>query len=247
MKTAMKNLLLRILALPPFARLAARPLIGRYLCDHSVKKLHLGGGGLRGWLNSDLSPSHWRIARLDATQPFPLADASFTYVFSEHMIEHVPLDGARRMLAECHRVLRPGGRIRLATPDLARVVGLYATTDAPRQAYLRWAVAHNRLPMGVSADVMVINSLFHDHGHQFLFDEAALAALLLAAGFAGIRRHAPGESDCPDLRGLEMHHQVIGNMANNFETLVLEAEKPVFPAESSNPAPAATQADPTHP
>jgi len=239
MKPALKNLARRILTRPLVARLAAPPLIVRYLRDHPVKKLHLGGGGLHGWLNSDLFPSHWRVVRLDATQPFPLPDASFTCVFSEHMIEHVPLDGARRMLAECHRVLRPGGRIRLATPDLARVIGLYGATDAPRQAYLRWAVAHNRLPAGVFADVMVINSLFHDHGHQFLFDEAALTALLLAAGFTGIRRHAPGESDCPDLRGLEMHHHAIGHTANYFETLVLEAEKPLAPAGAADSTPAA--------
>ena len=225
MKTALKDLALWILIRPTVTRLTARPLIARYLRRHSVKKLHLGGGGLKGWLNTDLFPSHWRVARLDATRPFPLAPASFTYVFSEHMIEHVPLTGARRMLAECHRVLRPGGRIRLATPDLARVIGLYAISDAARRDYLRWAVAHNHLGAEVSADVMVINSLFHDHGHQFLFDEATLTALLLAAGFSGVRRCAPGESEFPDLRGIEMHHYVVGHMANNFETLVLEAEK----------------------
>lgn len=230
MKTAVKNFLRRVLALTPVARLLARPLIDRYLRGAGPKKLHLGGGGLHGWLNSDLFPSHWRIARLDATQPFPLPAAGFERVFAEHMIEHIPLAGARRMLAESHRVLRPGGHIRLATPDLARVVGLYAAKDTARLDYLRWALAHNRLPTDIPADALVINSLFHDHGHQFLFDEPSLTTLLLAAGFTNVRRHPPGESDVPDLRNLEMHHYAIGHTANNFETLVLQADKPAVPA-----------------
>ncbi|HXC02384.1 MAG TPA: methyltransferase domain-containing protein [Opitutaceae bacterium] len=234
MKTLLKNAARRMLKLPLigpvvaglFARLAARPLISKYLHTHEVRKLHLGGSGLPDWLNSDLCPSHWKIVRLNATQTFPLPDASFSFVFSEHMIEHVPVAGARRMLTECHRVLRPGGRIRLATPDLARVVQIHAATDPTNQDYLRWAIAHNRLPADLPADAVVINSLFHDHGHQFLYDEPTLAALLRATGFEDVRRYAPGESDQPELAGLEMHHHVIGHAANNFETLVLEARKP---------------------
>jgi predicted SAM-dependent methyltransferase len=209
-----------------FTRCAARPLIRGYLRTHDVKKLQLGGAGLAGWLNSDLCPNRLSIVRMDATRPFPLPDASFSFVFSEHMIEHVPLAGARRMLAECHRILRPGGRIRLATPDLARVVGIHGATDATTRDYLRWAIAHNRLPTDLPADAVVINSLFHDHGHQFLFDEPTLAALLQSAGFEDVRRYAPGESEQPELAGLEMHHHVIGDAPNHFETLVLEARQP---------------------
>jgi predicted SAM-dependent methyltransferase len=234
MKELIKNAARPILKLPligpglagVFARLAARPLISRYLRTHEIKKLHLGGAGLSDWLNSDLCPNHWKTVRLDATKPFPLPDASFSFVFSEHMIEHVPLAGARRMLAECHRVLRSGGRIRLATPDLARVVRIHAATDPTTKDYLHWAIAHNHLPADLPADAVVINSLFHDHGHQFLFDEPTLTALLRTAGFEDVRRWAPGESEQPELTGLEMHHHVVGHAANNFETLVLEARKP---------------------
>ncbi len=226
MTTVAKRILQRILVHPLATRLTARALIARYLRSSPSKKLHLGGGGLPGWLNTDLFPSHWRTARLDATRPYPLASASFAFVFSEHMIEHVPLAGARRMLAESHRILRRGGSIRIATPDLARVIGLYGAIDAPRRDYLRWALAHNRLPADLPADGVVINSLFHDHGHRFLFDEATLSALMRSAGFVDLRRHVPGESNCTELRGLEVHHYAVGHAANNFETLVLEARKP---------------------
>jgi SAM-dependent methyltransferase len=206
----------------------AGPLMRRYLRRPGPHRLHLGAGGegLPGWLNTDLHPERWPTVRLDATRPFPLPDAAFDRVFSEHMIEHLPLAGARQMLREAFRVLKPGGRIRIATPDLARVVGLYAGGPAGANAdYLRWAVAYGRHPADLPADAVVINSLFHDHGHQFLFDEATLGAALRQCGFTAIRRWPPGESDDELLRGLEVHHRVIGRAANDYETLVLEAGK----------------------
>lgn len=226
MKFPFKNSFRRLLAWQPVAALLSWPLVRSYVNTHKVKKLHLGGNGHPEWLNTDLFPSYWKTARLDATQPFPLPSSSFDLVFSEHMIEHVTLAGARRMLAECHRVLRRGGRIRIATPDLARVLSLYAATEAPLQVYLRSSISHNRLSTDLPASVVVINSLFHDHGHCFLYDEETLSALLRAAGFQHLRRHVPGQSDYPELRNLEVHHHAIGHEANNFETLILEAQKP---------------------
>ncbi len=206
----------------------AAPFMRRYLRRPGPHKLHLGAGGagLPGWLNTDLHPERWPTVRLNATRPFPLPTGVFDCIFSEHMIEHLPLDGARRMLSECFRVLKPDGRIRLATPDLDRVLRLYASPDTQPQAeYLRWAVPYGRHPADLPPAVVVINSLFHDHGHQFLLDEPTLDHLLRRAGFTGVQRCAPGESDDPQLRGLEIHQKVIGRMANDYETLVMEACK----------------------
>lgn len=201
----------------------------RYIRQHAVPKLHLGAGGsgLPGWFNTDLFPERWPVMRLDAKRSFPLPDSRFRFVFSEHMIEHLPLAGARNMIAECFRILTPGGRIRIATPDLARIVRLHAESAVSEQKrYLSWSIRHNRLPVDLPETAVVINSLFHDHGHRFLFDEESLAALLHAAGFVEVQRLRPGESAYPELRGVEMHHLVIGVEANDFETLVVEGRKP---------------------
>lgn len=40
----------------------------------------------------------------------PFADGSFDYVVSSDVLGHVPLEGKDAVLAEIHRVLRPGGR-----------------------------------------------------------------------------------------------------------------------------------------
>lgn len=53
--------------------------------------------------------------RIDGDAPLPFADGSFDTVLSFQVIEHVP-DPAR-YLTEIRRVLVPGGRLVLATPD----------------------------------------------------------------------------------------------------------------------------------
>ncbi|MEW9922182.1 class I SAM-dependent methyltransferase [Marimonas sp. MJW-29] len=54
-------------------------------------------------------------------EPLRFADGSFDVVVSNQVIEHVP--DARGYLAECHRVLRPGGVVFVVTPD--RTIRLY--------------------------------------------------------------------------------------------------------------------------
>jgi SAM-dependent methyltransferase len=109
-------------------------------------KLNLGCGSraVTGWVNLDrspnvlldrvrpvkrllrslrvLSPEHmtsWSpsIVRHDLTRGVPFADGAADAVYSSHMLEHVYLNQARTLLAECRRVLRPGGVLRLALPD----------------------------------------------------------------------------------------------------------------------------------
>lgn len=46
-----------------------------------------------------------------------MADNSIDFIFSEHFLHHLFLDDAMEILAECRRVLRPGGVIRTVVPD----------------------------------------------------------------------------------------------------------------------------------
>src|SRR5690348_4800131 len=106
------------------------PEADSYLGSARPAKLQVGAGDnvLAGWLNTDRDPTPGS-AYLDATRRFPLPDASFDYVMSEHTIEHLTLEQADSMLAECHRVLKPGGKVRIATPDLHWVTGLLDAQD----------------------------------------------------------------------------------------------------------------------
>ena len=126
------------------ARQVDRRLARRCLEGTGRPKLHLGCGNhhLDGWLDTDLHPRSERVARLDATRRFPFADGVFALVYSEHLIEHVSFPEGAAMLRECFRVLSAGGRIRVATPDLAFLTALHrGGLSALQKRYLAWAVA----------------------------------------------------------------------------------------------------------
>ena len=216
-----------------------KPLIERYIRDHEVRKLHLGSGelALGGWLNTDLDPtistrlkSQTPVLYLDVTARFPLRADTFDYVYAEHVIEHISFDQGRTMLQECRRVLRQGGRIRLATPDLATLVDLYVQRGHPsdeQREYASW-IAGAFLADGTRTHpAFTLNNAFRAWGHQFLYDEETLLASLVAAGFVDVRRVAFATSDDPNLDALEHHGHVVGRPdMNEFETMVLEAVKP---------------------
>ena len=124
-----------------------------YVSSAEPRKLQLGAGPmpLDGWLNSDIEPFD-RVVYLDASKPFPLEDASFRYIFSEHVIEHLPLEGGDVMLAESYRILEPGGKIRIATPDLDRLLALFdEELDPKEQQYLKFKPLWARLGRAAAA------------------------------------------------------------------------------------------------
>jgi predicted SAM-dependent methyltransferase len=208
-------------------RRLGRPVIERYMAENTVRKLQIGSGSnlLPGWLNADLYPGSHETLRLDATQRFPFADAVFDRIFSEHMIEHIGHAEGRFMLRECFRVLRPGGRIRITTPDLQFLVDLYRLDKTPLQdAYIAWSAA-THVRTDIHTDTMVINNFVRDWGHRFIYDRKTLEQSLAAAGFVGIEPAALGESADPLFRGLEFESRLPDGFLR-LESQTLEAQKP---------------------
>jgi predicted SAM-dependent methyltransferase len=204
--------------------------IQAYLRTHAVPKLQLGAGGNvhPGWLNTDIVDykREHEIVYLDARKPFPFPDSSFDFVFSEHMIEHLRYPEGSHCLRECHRVLRPDGRIRLATPSLNRLARLYGDdlTDLQRR-YIRWSTDSFVEHADGYQPGFVLNNFFRSWGHEFIYDEQTLRQLLEAVGFADIEECPIGESKEPELAGLERHLPDEAEF-NEYETLVVEARRP---------------------
>ena len=202
-------------------------LIDGYLRQPGARKLHLGCGCnvLAGWLNTDLVPRSPQVARVDLTKRLPFGDACFDYLFSEHVIEHLSYGEALTMLCECHRVLRPGGRMRISTPDLAFVVGLYAAEKSDLQLrYIDWATANFICRAPVRADTFVINNFVRNWGHLFIYDEKVLRVSLHMAGFRGVEKCALNDSSDENLCNLENERRLPPGFLR-LETFTLEASK----------------------
>lgn len=189
----------------------------------------LVGGALRGLLGARgrawLPAGGWgpNCTRMNLARGLSLPSASADHVYSSHFLEHLTLKEARRLLSDCHRVLRPGGRIRMLVPDLASVVERYerACAEEPAAAAQVFLSATGFFdhPAPESKLGMPLWLIRRRHNHSFMYDEAALRAELERAGFRNARRRGFGDSDIPGILDVEVE--------SRFEhSVCLEAERP---------------------
>jgi predicted SAM-dependent methyltransferase len=204
--------------------------IRAYLGSHSVRKLQLGAGGVdaEGWLNSDFEPTAGEIF-LDVTEPFPLPDGCCSYVLAEHLIEHIPWESGVAMLKECHRVLAPGGKVRIVTPDLARLNQLLAgAQDADAERYLSAKLHLHQWQRNPVAGAYVLNMEHQSFGHQFLYDAATLRKSFELAGFTRVSEHRVSEKTDPVFQEAERRTRAPGSelwIVNDWEAMAVEAER----------------------
>jgi predicted SAM-dependent methyltransferase len=184
-------------------------------------RIELGAWTTRrpGWVPTDV---HWRCRNyLDATSTWPIAANSVAYIFSDNVIEHLDMTANRTLFREALRVLRPGGRIRIVTPDVGVLVKTYLSGPEAADPLLdELRVEGYR----VFHQVDVLRFAFQDDGHHigYLWDTASLTAELQGAGFVSVVSCPIGDSGDPDLQGLEL--RVDTPVARMM--LVIEAVKP---------------------
>ena len=212
----------------PWFRFGDSQTINQYFQSHQVRKLQLGAGGNdpQGWLNTDIEPNNSEVY-LDATTRYPFPDGSFQYVFSEHMIEHVPWEAGVMMLRECYRVLAKGGKIRIVTPNLAKYVQLLnGNPDAAARQFIAAKFRLEGTPVNPVPGAYILNRQAREYGHQFLYDPPTLRKGLELAGFTQIVQYEVTDSTDPVFREVESrtrHPLPDFRMANNWESMAFEA------------------------
>lgn len=77
------------------------------------------------WTNIDLVQTGPGVMACDIAKGLPFEDGSFDAVYHSHVLEHLRKEEALPFLQECRRVLKPGGVLRIAVPDLERICRTY--------------------------------------------------------------------------------------------------------------------------
>jgi len=192
-----------------------------YQAHHADPALHFGCGPQRlaGWLNVDLVAGDVHV---DLERPLPFEDGIFAYAFGEHVVGSLSERGGMRLLRELHRVLRPGGVLRLTTPDLAKLVALYR--DDHQETRQRDYVSFLDRETGKThaTACQALNDALRLWGIRFSYDHEDLALKLGAAGFTEIEHVEHGASAHVALRGVERHGDPWLSLT---ESLCLEARR----------------------
>lgn len=124
-----------------------------------------------------------RLVQANAKR-LPFRDGSFDRVVSVEMMEHVYRPDRDAVVAEIARVLRPGGRVAISTPN----------PDSPVEAAKRLAVAvpaiRRRLPSSCFPEAADDPASYHPYAYHHPLPAAELASRLERAGIAveGARR-----------------------------------------------------------
>jgi SAM-dependent methyltransferase len=149
------------------------------------RRLHVGSGVqlIPGFVNMDADAS---IPGIDLTGSVEdlsrFADNQFDEIYMSHVLEHIPYARVPGVLAGLHRVLGPGGVLRISVPDLDRICRLYVD-------HIDWFTPPHNPWLGILYGGQADDYDYHKGGFNLRY----LDGLLRASGFESVTEVPPTE------------------------------------------------------
>ena len=146
------------------------------------------------------------VQRRNLAKPLPQADQTVSATYSSHMLEHLYLDDARKLLAECHRVMKPGAIIRLALPDGEQIARefLDVAEGDDGSAGLRFQEMLRAHPDAKPTGRRKVTFVGGSNYHKWQPTRGLVKSLLEEAGFGEFVELKYREGRLPDVEAVEV-------------------------------------------
>lgn len=164
-------------------------------------RVSIGCGQVRfnGWIHLDMDTQAHPDYVWDTRWGLPFESKTVELIANEHFLEHIPIEDANKLLEECHRVLKPGGTLRIAMPSLDHLLQTYGSADWRTQfEFLQWPHYSSIKTWGELANIV-----FRHFGHQWIYTREELHRRLHEAGFQTVRDVGWGSSEILELQNRE--------------------------------------------
>jgi predicted SAM-dependent methyltransferase len=178
-----------------------------------VKRLNWGCGAhvAPGWINSDVKDEPGVDLVADIRRGLPLETGSIDYAVSIHALPEFGYPELVPVLEELRRVLKPGGTLRLALPDLRRGIDAYLGGD---DAYFKVGTDE----MSSLGGRFIVQMLWYGYSRSLFTADFALE-LLEKAGFVEVRECSFGTTTAGIAEIVELDNR-------EDETLFVEGRAP---------------------
>lgn len=162
----------------------------------------------------------------------PFGDSSVQCIFSSHFIEHLTFEEAVNFLKECHRVLRPGGILRIICPDIMIWIDkIYKGTD---ESFFKtykdsldvpyWENYIYPIKDKIKTNTQVLNSMIYNWGHKWMWDFESLKTELESIGFDSIQQMEHLKTNYNRIKEIETRLSYNTIEARNLESLFVECK-----------------------
>ncbi len=174
-----------------------------------------------GFLSSNYSKLWPKSLRLvDCRKGLPFKSGSVDFIYTSHFLEHLMRYQTIKLLAECKRILRSEGVLRIAVPDVKLLAKKYVHGD--KDFFMQFEEDSNgKNKLESLADLFVQHFYGYDswseprfiqklqrvfiRGHIWMYDWDSLSLILRQAGFSDIRLCEPSKGKVPDIDYLDVH------------------------------------------
>jgi predicted SAM-dependent methyltransferase len=170
----------------------------------------------------------------DVRKGLPFPDGALSAIYASHLLEHLYMEEAVKLLSECFRVLEPGGIVRFAVPDLRSIVSEYLNGESSKgqQKDVEMESPADRLcrrlemrpPGGQKGNILYrfYSTVKDFHTHKWMYDAESLRQHLSNAGFVNISQKSFLESEIPGIEEMEREGRFGGSSG-----ICLEGIKPL--------------------